>query len=303
MKTRWKLFNSTRKTGAMTGILHTFHRVFNLWKNYRAFTECIDVFCGKLLTLAKRRNCTLPTGQRAKHFYSCRNRQEGTLFTEKILAPGNKISAICGEAGRDMVYFILDYHKQNKTLRRGTARPERKEHKKMEERNQPRRPRRDTEQPQQKSESLIYGKNPVTELLKSGSGVDTVLIAEGMAPAVAAYYTALAKEAGATVKRVHPNKLRLMTGTETIRRLKEQGVFVYCADMDGVSLRKNNLTGPIALVLGSEGSGVSQLVKKLCDGVVRLDMAAPGTGVDSYNVSVAAGIILYEIQSQRAVEE
>lgn len=67
--------------------------------------------------------------------------------------------------------------------------------------------------------------------------------------------------------------------------------------------RQNNLTGPIALVLGSEGSGVSQLVKKLCDGVVRLDMAAPGTGVDSYNVSVAAGIILYEIQSQRAAQQ
>ena len=89
---------------------------------------------------------------------------------------------------------------------------------------------------------------------------------------------------------------------ETIRRLKEQGVFVYCADMDGVSLRKNNLTGPIALVLGSEGSGVSQLVKKLCDGVVSLDMTAQGTGVDSFNVSVAAGIILYEIQSQRAAQ-
>ena len=227
----------------------------------------------------------------------------------------------------------------------------------MEEKNQPRRPRRSPEEPLQKNESLVYGKNPVTELLKSGSGVDTVLIAEGMAPAVAAYYTALAKDAGATVKRVHPNKLRLMTGTEshqgvaafaseieyvtvddlmaaakdkgeapflvlsdgiedphnlgavmrsallcgahgivipkrggasvtptvikssagaaerlpvarvanigeTIRRLKEQGVFVYCADMDGVSLRRNNLTGPIALVLGSEGSGVSQLVKK-----------------------------------------
>ena len=252
----------------------------------------------------------------------------------------------------------------------------------MEEKNQPRRPRRAPEE-QTRNESLVYGKNPVTELLKSGSGVDTVLISESMAPAVAAYYTALAKEAGAAVKRVNPNKLRLMTGTEshqgvaafaseiayatvedllaaakakgeppflvlsdgiedphnlgavmrsallcgahvikssagaaerlpvarvanigeTIRRLKEQGVFVYCADMDGVPLRKNNLTGPIALVLGSEGSGVSQLVKKLCDGVVRLDMAAPGTGVDSYNVSVAAGIILYEIQSQRAVEE
>ncbi len=60
----------------------------------------------------------------------------------------------------------------------------------MEERNQPRRPRRSPEEPLQKNESLVYGKNPVTELLKSGSGVDTVLIAEGMAPAVAAYYTA-----------------------------------------------------------------------------------------------------------------
>ena len=273
---------------------------------------------------------------------------------------------------------------------------ERKENTQMDEQKMPRRPRRAAEEPQ-KNESLVYGKNPVTELLKSGSGVDTVLLAEGMAPAVAAYYTAMAKEAGATVKRVHPNKLRLMTGTEshqgvaafaseieyvtvedllaaarakgeppflvlsdgiedphnlgavmrsallcgahgivipkrggasvtptvikssagaaerlpvarvanigeTIRRLKEQGVFVYCADMDGVPLRKNNLTGPIALVLGSEGSGVSQLVKKLCDGVVRLDMAAQGTGVDSFNVSVAAGIILYEIQSQRAAQ-
>ena len=230
----------------------------------------------------------------------------------------------------------------------------------MDEQKMPRRPRRAAEDTP-KNESLVYGKNPVTELLKSGSGVDTVLLAEGMAPAVAAYFTAMAKEAGATVKRVHPNKLRLMTGTEshqgvaafaseieyatvedllaaakapkrggasvtptvikssagaaerlpvarvanigeTIRRLKDQGVFVYCADMDGVPLRKNNLTGPIALVLGSEGSGVSQLVKKLCDGVVRLDMAAQGTGVDSFNVSVAAGIILYEIQCQRAGE-
>ena len=270
----------------------------------------------------------------------------------------------------------------------------------MDEQNQPRRPRRPAraeEAAPAKSESLVYGKNPVTELLKSGSGVDTVMLSEGLAPAVAAYYTALAKEAGAAVKRVHPNKLRALTGTEshqgvaafaseiayvsvedllasakakgeapflvlsdgiedphnlgavmrsallcgahgivipkrggasvtptvlkssagaaerlpvarvanigeTIRRLKEQGVFVYCADMDGVPLRKNNLTGPIALVLGSEGSGVSQLVKKLCDGVVRLDMAAQGTGVDSFNVSVAAGIILYEIQAQRAAE-
>ena len=65
----------------------------------------------------------------------------------------------------------------------------------MEEKNQPRRPRRAPEE-QTRNESLVYGKNPVTELLKSGSGVDTVLISESMAPAVAAYYTALAKEPG-----------------------------------------------------------------------------------------------------------
>ena len=86
---------------------------------------------------------------------------------------------------------------------------------------------------------------------------------------------------------------------ESIRRLKEQGVFVYCADMDGAPLHKNDLSGPVALVMGSEGRGVSPLVKKLCDGVVSLSMAARGTGVDSFNVSVAAGIILYEIARQR----
>lgn len=51
----------------------------------------------------------------------------------------------------------------------------------MEERNMPRRPRREKADDQPRNESLVYGKNPVTELLKSGSGVDTVLLAEGMA--------------------------------------------------------------------------------------------------------------------------
>ena len=77
-------------------------------------------------------------------------------------------------------------------------------------------------------------------------------------------------------------------------------MFVYCADMDGAELHQHDLTGPIALVMGAEGKGVSPLVKKLCDGVVRLDMAAGDTGVDSFNVSVAAGIILYEIRCQRS---
>ena len=101
----------------------------------------------------------------------------------------------------------------------------------MEERNMPRRPRREKADDQPRNESLVYGKNPVTELLKSGSGVDTVLLAEGMAPAVAAYYTAMAKEAGATVKRVHPNKLRLMTGTES-----HQGVAAFASEIEYVTV-------------------------------------------------------------------
>ena len=97
----------------------------------------------------------------------------------------------------------------------------------MDEQKMPRRPRRSSTEEQPRNESLVYGKNPVTELLKSGSGVDTVLLAEGMAPAVAAYFTAMAKEAGATVKRVHPNKLRLMTGTES-----HQGVAAFASEIE-----------------------------------------------------------------------
>ena len=130
----------------------------------------------------------------------------------------------------------------------------------MEEKNTPRRPRRNTdEQPNAaKNESLVYGKNPVTELLKSGSGVDTVLLAEGMAPAVAAYYTAMAKEAGATVKRVHPNKLRLMTGTES-----HQGVAAFASeieyatveDLPSLSTRKGG--SPFSLAAASRSSTVA----------------------------------------------
>ena len=93
--------------------------------------------------------------------------------------------------------------------------------------NRPRPGRRpEPERDAQPSERLVYGKNPVAELLKSGAGVDTVLLAEGMAPAVASYYTALAKEAGATVKRVHPNKLRQLAGTDS-----HQGVAAFASEI------------------------------------------------------------------------
>lgn len=243
-------------------------------------------------------------------------------------------------------------------------------------------------------DNVVFGKNAVVELLNAGGAVDTVFINETMPAQQAGYYTALAKEAGAVVKRVHSQKLRSLcqsehhqgvvafgasveyksldemlaiaaqrgeapfvvladgvedphnlgaiirtaylcgahgivvpkrgsagiTGTvhrasagaasrlavvrvanigETMRRLKQKNVFVYCADMDGQELRRHNLTGGIALVMGSEGKGVSPLVKKLCDGVISLRMAPTGSGVDSLNVSVAAGIVMYEIMTQR----
>lgn len=248
------------------------------------------------------------------------------------------------------------------------------------------------------AQAPVYGKNAVTELLKSGAGVDTVFIQDSMQPAQAAYFTALAKEAGAVVKRIHSAKLRSMCGTdnhqgvaaraadveyrtleellgfareqgqapflllcdgvedphnlgalirtallcgahgvvipkrggvsvtpvvmkssagaaavmpiarvsnlgEAIRCLKKENVFVYCADMHGVPLEKQNLTGAVALVMGSEGKGVSPLVKKLCDGAVALSMAAGATAVDSFNVSVAGGIILYEMMRQRGLNK
>ena len=260
----------------------------------------------------------------------------------------------------------------------------------------PRAGRRPAAEPDTRpQDTLVWGKNPVTELLKSGRPADTVYLADSLPASAAGYYTALAKQAGAVVKKVPAHKLQKLcggaehqgvaaraaeveyaaledllaaarakneppflilcdgvedphnlgailrsallcgahgvviprrggvgvTGTvmkasagaaaripvarvpnlaQAVRELKEQNIFVYCADMGGAPLECTDLTGAVAVVMGSEGSGPSALVKKLCDGVVSLDMAARDTGVDSYNVSVAAGILLYDIMRRRA---
>lgn len=90
---------------------------------------------------------------------------------------------------------------------------------------------------------------------------------------------------------------------QAVRTLKENNVFVYCADLDAKPLYTHNLTGAIALVVGSEGKGVQSLVKSLCDDVVSIPMCSENSGVDSYNASVAAGIIMYEISRQRALSK
>lgn len=82
----------------------------------------------------------------------------------------------------------------------------------------------------------------------------------------------------------------------TIDTLKQNGLWVFCADMEGDNLFKSDLRGPIALVLGNEGKGVSRLVKKKCDKILRIPMFG---NIGSLNASVAAGIIAYEVVRQR----
>jgi 23S rRNA (guanosine2251-2'-O)-methyltransferase len=84
--------------------------------------------------------------------------------------------------------------------------------------------------------------------------------------------------------------------SKTIEELKERGLWFACADMDGEIMYNCNLTGPIGLVIGNEGSGVSRLVKEKCDYVVSIPMKGD---IDSLNASVAAGVLAYEIVRQR----
>ena len=113
----------------------------------------------------------------------------------------------------------------------------------------------------------------------------------------AAAVTPVAMKASAGAAALLP-VARVANLGEAVRRLKSENLFVYCADMGGTPLPKLNLSGPVALVMGAEGRGVSPLLKKLCDGAVSLPMAA-ASGVDSFNVSVAGGILLHHIFSLR----
>ncbi len=84
---------------------------------------------------------------------------------------------------------------------------------------------------------------------------------------------------------------------KTIEELKKQGMWFVCADMDGSRMYDLNLTGPMGLVIGNEGNGVSRLVKEKCDFVASIPMKGD---IDSLNASVACGVLAYEIVRQRA---
>lgn len=85
-----------------------------------------------------------------------------------------------------------------------------------------------------------------------------------------------------------------------IEELKKRGIWFVCADMGGESMYRLNLTGPIGLVIGNEGEGVSRLVKEKCDMTASIPMKGD---IDSLNASVAAGVLAYEIVRQRILKE
>lgn len=118
-------------------------------------------------------------------------------------------------------------------------------------------------------------------------GVDGIIIQKNRACPVT---DTVSKVSAGAIEHV---KIAKVTNINTeIERLKEKNIWVYACELGGQDLDEANLSGDIAVVMGSEGKGVSALTRKLCDGVVTMKMYGK---VNSLNVSVATGIVLYEI--------
>ena len=123
------------------------------------------------------------------------------------------------------------------------------------------------------------------------AGVHGVIIPKDRA--VGVNETVVKVSAGAS-ERVRVAKVTNLN--RTIEDLKNRNVFVYAADMDGEIMYNTNLTGNIAIIVGSEGFGVSKLTKKLADGVVSIPMYGK---INSLNASVSVGLVTYEVVRQR----
>ena len=122
-------------------------------------------------------------------------------------------------------------------------------------------------------------------------GVDGIIISKNRACPVT---DTVAKVSAGAIEHV---KIAKVTNINTeIERLKQQNIWVYACELGGEDLDNANLNGNIAIVMGSEGKGVSALTRKLCDGVVSMQMYGK---VNSLNVSVATGIVLYEAVRKR----
>lgn len=89
---------------------------------------------------------------------------------------------------------------------------------------------------------------------------------------------------------------RVANIAQTIEKLKAQGVWIAACDMDGTTLFQSSLTGPIGIVIGGEGNGLSKLVKEKCDFIVSIPIKGH---INSLNASNAAAVVLYEVTRQR----
>ncbi len=124
-----------------------------------------------------------------------------------------------------------------------------------------------------------------------GAGASGVVIPKDRVVGVTA--AAVKASAGASE---HVPVARETNLRRAIDRMKEAGVWVYAAEVGGTTYTELDLSGSVALVLGSEGRGVRRLVREGCDGAVSIPMVG---AVESLNVSVAAAILLYEARRQR----
>ena len=93
---------------------------------------------------------------------------------------------------------------------------------------------------------------------------------------------------------------RVSNLAQTIEALKKEGIWVAGAAMGGTEVYKQNLTGPLAIVIGSEGKGLGRLVAEKCDFLISLPMQGQ---INSLNASVATGVILYEVLRQRKYKQ
>lgn len=124
------------------------------------------------------------------------------------------------------------------------------------------------------------------------AGAHGIIIPKRRAAAVNATVNKVSAGAVEHVKIARVNNLN-----ETIRDLKEQGLWICGTDMDtNTYYDEQDLTGPIAIVIGSEGFGMSRLVKENCDFLVKIPMKGK---ITSLNASVSAGIVIYEAVKQR----
>lgn len=125
------------------------------------------------------------------------------------------------------------------------------------------------------------------------AGAAAVLLPKHKSPPVTAAAMKTAAGAFAYLPVCQTGNIR-----QTLEMLKEKGFWVVGADMDGESLYYDaNLKGPLVIVMGAEGKGVSPLTRKMCDFCVRIPMKGK---VSSLNVSVAAALLMYEAAKQRA---